>query len=186
MNTNFVMSEQQLRDMALNAMLLALDAQSAALHSMDREHSLGVENGYSIDHLRQKSKDLIQSAQVIVKNADTMQLDELREKIVALSMGSVRLKHEADQFKASCQGRAKNRYEHLELVLGDNPNKDTAVGSAPGRDPRQLTVEAGRACLRAEVDEYDAFALQIHAMCNLALEYALNAAAKAARSFSNI
>jgi len=186
MTTNFVMSEQQLRDTALNAMLLALDAQSAALHSMDREHSLGVENGYSIDNLRQRSKDLIQAAQTIVKTSDSMTLDELREKIMSLAVASTRLKTSADAFKVSCQGRAKNRYEHLELLLGDNKNKDGVVGSAPARDPRQLTVEAGRACLRAEVDEYDAFALQIHAVCNLALEYALNAAAKAARSFSNI
>lgn len=194
MNETFVMSEQQLRNMALNAMLLAIDAQSAALHSMDREHSLGVENGFSIDRLRSQAKDLLQSTQTIVQTSQSLSLADLRDKIAALASASRRLKGEADRFKDSSQSRARARYEHLLMMLGDDQDTSTEqlpAGKAPtdtkvGWDTDQLSAQAGKACLRAEIDEFEAFSLQIHAICNLALEYALNEAVKSARSNSNI
>lgn len=197
----YIMSEQQLREMALNAMLLAVDAQAAALKSMDREHSFGVENSFSVERLRDQLKDLVQSTHTIVRGADSSCINETREKIKSLASAVTKLKGDADRFKEAAQPRARARYAQLLMQMGvegpkaTHPDKtdpaDAEAGKAltPGEvatDTRGLSSQAGFACLRAEVDEFLAFVLQIHASCNLALEYALNAAAKCARCNSNI
>ena len=189
---NFVMSEQQLRQKALNAMLLALEAQAAALHSMDSEHSLGVENAYSIDRLRSQAADLIQSTNAIVQESQTAGILELRDRIRSLATVARRLKAESDAFKSAGQSRAKSRYEHLLMMLGEEGScseEEAAAGQCPTStdvpcNGQKLSVQAGKACLRAEIDEFEAYSLQVHAICNLALEYALNAALKANRSSS--
>ncbi len=203
----FQMSQQQLRDMALNAMLLAVDAQAAALKSMDREHTFGLENSFTVDRLRDHIKDLVQSAHVIVKAGKACSLTETREKIQSLAAAARRMKDDADHFRATSAPLAKTRYDNMLLQMGlDEPKlaqdatetaasevkaSDLPAGEAPtstevGHEPRALTAQAGFACLRAEIDEYSAFAMQIHAVCNLALEYALNAAAESSRSNTNI
>ncbi|MBX9685050.1 MAG: hypothetical protein K2X27_00035, partial [Candidatus Obscuribacterales bacterium] len=187
MNETFAMSHQQLREMALNAMLLAVDAQSAALKSMDREHSLGLENSYSVDRVREKCRDLVQSAQIIVKGGESLCLNETRDKLRSMSTVVGKIKEEVDRFKEQAQPKARARYAHLETMLGvvvepkpesaDAPKaSDASAGQAPttsdvAAEPKKLTAQAGYACLRAEVDEFEAFAMQVHAICNLTLEY---------------
>lgn len=182
------MTQQQLRSMALNAMLLALDAQAAALQSMDREHSLGIESSYSVKSLLGKTKDFVQSAAELVKLSDKVTFIETRQKVRSLAAGARRIKEDADEFTASTNPKAATRYEQLLMELGEgkSPDADAAAGDAEtpnevAAQGRKITAQAGFACLRAEIDEYAAFSLQIHATCNLALEYALNAAAKSAQ-----
>jgi len=199
----YMMGDQQLREMALNAMLLAVDAQAAALKSMDREHSLGVENSFSIERLRNQTKDLVQSAQTVVKSAESSCIHELREKVKALATSVRNLKDNADRFREAAQPRAKFRYDHLLMQMGMEEPKlakdgdeakqqsSAEAGAAPTNtdvavDSRKLQAQAGFACLRAEVDEYYAYAMQVHATGNLALEYALNAVVKCSRCHSNI
>lgn len=199
----YMMGEQQLREMALNAMLLAVDAQAAALKSMDKEHSFGIENSFSVERLRAECKDLVQAAHAIVKNAEANCLNDTRDKITALAVSARKLKDGADRFQASASPRAKSRYDHLLMQMGmevlqqgcADPEavkaSEAEAGKAPTNteiagDVRKLSAQAGFACLRAELDECRAYAMQIHATCNLALEYALKAAAKSARCNSNI
>lgn len=189
----FVMSDQQLRAMALNAMLLAADAQAAALQTMDREHTLGVENSYSVKYLIGLAKDFVDSTNEIVKLAESKEFVETRDKIRALATGASKIKDEVDKFRQATEPKAKNRYEQLLMQLGHqancDANCDAGTASTPvdvGHDCKKLTAQAGFACLRAEVDEYAAFAMQLHALCNLGLEYALNAASKQAKAHSNI
>jgi hypothetical protein len=189
--------------MALNAMLLAVDAQSAALKSMDREHSMGIENSFSIDRLRGQVKDFVQSAHIIVAETEKLSLEQTREKIAALAIVARRLKADADRFRDASQPKAKHRYDHLLMQTGlsgfsgsteqkpETVPADAPAGQAPtdtsvSHEPQKLTVQAGFACLRAEVDIYEAFTMQLHAVCNLALEYVLNAAAASARQNANI
>lgn len=198
MSESIPMGQQQLRDMALNAMLVAVDAQAAALKSMDREHSFGIENSFSVEHLRGQVKDLVQSAHMIVSGCRKCEFSETREKIQALASVSRRVKGEADLFKTGGAPKAKQRFDSLLLQVGVDEPKATPVppseqpaGQAPtntdiAHDPRKLSAQAGFACLRAEIDAFEAFAMQIHAVCNLALEYALNAAVESSRSNGNI
>lgn len=209
----FLMGQQQLREMALNAMLLAVDAQAAALKSMDREHSLGIENSFSVERLRERVKDLVQSAHAIVRSGSAAELAETREKIQSLATVARRVKADADRFKADSAPRAKFRYDHLLMQMGmvepepavelaptlngskadeaiaQTPPSEAPAGKAPtstdvAHDPQKITAQAGFACLRAEIDEYEAFTMQVHATCNLALEYALNFAVETSRSAS--
>ena len=194
---SFTVSDQQLRSIALNAMILAAESQAAALHSMDREHSLGVENSYSIKRLLGRTKDFVQSTQEIVKLSESnCSFTETRDKIRSLAAGARTLKDEADKFKSASEPKAKARYETLLMQLGqlgeqtksqlETPAGKAATPTDVAIDSPKITVQAGFACMRAEIDEFAAFSMQIHAVCNLALEYALNAAAKSARSHSNI
>lgn len=182
-------SQQQLRSIALNAMVLALDAQAAALQSMDREHSLGIESSYSVKNLLGRTKDFVQSALELVKLSESVGFIETRQKIRSLAVGAGRLKEEADKFFSNTEPKASMRYEQLLMELGENklPESSLPAGEAPtpqdvATNGRRITAQAGFACLRAEIDEFAAFTLQIHATCNLALEYALNAAAKSAQT----
>lgn len=194
MSKTFVISEQQLRDKALNAMLLALEAQSEALRSMDCEHSFGVENSFTINRLCSISKDFLQSTRAIVHASESDSLLEIRAGVRSLAAAAGRLKQEADTFRSSGQAHAKQRYEHLLMLLGDQaadtfdyaPATESPTPTDVGANPNVLSSQAGRACLRAEIDVFAAFSLQIHAICNLALEYALNAAVKNSHSKSNI
>lgn len=199
----YQIGQQQLRDMALNAMLLAVDAQSAALKSMDREHSMGIENSFSIDRLRGQVKDLVQSTHLIVNESEKLSQEETRDRIKSLANVARKLKSEADRFREASQPKARHRYDHLlmqtglegfsgagEVGQGKCP-AEAPAGQAPtdtqvSHEPKKLTVQAGFACLRAEIDIYEAFAMQLHAICNLALEYALNAAASIAKQNANI
>lgn len=181
-------SQQQLRSMALNAMVLALDAQAAALQSMDREHSLGIESSYSVKSLLGKAKDFVQSAAELVKLSESVSFIETRQKVRSLAAGAQRLKEEAAEFITNTNPKANSRYEQLLMELGEakSPEATAPAGNAEtpnevGAQGRKITAQAGFACLRAEIDEFAAFSLQIHATCNLALEYALNAAAKSAQ-----
>jgi len=203
------LNQQQLRHAALDAMLLAVESQTAAVKSMDSEHSLGIENTFAAEHLRLKVRELVQAAESIVKDTRTDSFNDTRERIQTLATTAHRLKDEADHFHREATPRARNRYEQLLILLGlaesrlpsntnkpasenDPPPLDAPAGEAPtdtrvSTGSKNLNAQAGYACLRAEVDEHMAFALQIHAICNLALEYALNAAAaESARWGGNI
>ncbi|MBX9571862.1 MAG: hypothetical protein K2X77_23415 [Candidatus Obscuribacterales bacterium] len=182
-------NEQQLRLQALNAMLSALTAQAAAIQSMDREHSLGIENSYSVKSLLDQANTFAQAAFDAVTRSESASFIDTRNNVRLLAVAARRLKEEADKFTSRTQPKAATRYQELLLQLGEKENSDSQAAAGEASTPievaasgRKISAQAGYACLRAEIDEFTAFSMQIHAMCNLALEYALNAAAKSAKT----
>lgn len=192
-------TEQHLRAMALRAQLLALDAQAEALRSMDREHSLGVESSFSIECVRTDVHDFMNDVFNVVRKSSEVAIDQLRGSIGVLAERAKQLKQEGDKLKDRGLNAAKFRY------ATSCPDACGTVVAAPGASPvdgaagpvpqagvtvpastEKLQAKADFACLRAEVDEYAAYAMQVHALCNLALEYCFTAAADAARCQSNV
>lgn len=196
MNTNYPLSQQQLRAMALKAQLLAVDAQAAALRSMDREHTFGIESTYTVDRIHATMHDFMSDIFTLVGKADKVEIAETRSAISVMVARAKELKREADELKERGARNAQFRYnlthgaaETLK-VSAETPKTDnsTAVEPLPAApvEPLKLQDKADFACLRAEVDEYMAFAMQVHALCNLALEYSFSAAVTCSRCQSNI
>lgn len=192
-------SQQQLRTMALRAQLLAVDAQAEALRCMDREHTLGVESSLQVNFVRTDVHDFMNDVFALVKKSAEVPLEETRGGIAVMLERAKNLKAEADKLRDCGKRGAQFRYStHAPDAAfapvadpGCSP-PDAGVGAVPPTpQPVPVTTEklqakADFACLRAEVDEYAAFAMQVHALCNLALEYCYTAGADSSRSEGNI
>lgn len=193
------MGQQQLRTMALRAQLLALDAQAEALRCMDREHSLGVESSTQVNFVRTDVHDFMDDVFALVKKSADVPSDETRGGIAVMVDRAKNLKAEADKLRDCGKRGAQFRYSTTSPEAASTPvaapgcsPAEASVGAVPPTpSPVPVTTEklqakADFACLRAEVDEYAAFAMQVHALCNLALEYCYTAGADSSRSEGNI
>ncbi len=191
-------SQQQLRAMALRAQLLAIDAQVSALTSMDREHSLGIEAGNQLDRTRKSVHDFLRDVLSFAEGCDDISLEQTRSTISVLAMRSGDLKKESENLKETGVQLARFRFnltnaaasvpteiataapadaEKIASTAG-TPAAAEVLNTAVPAEVTRLQIKADYACLRAEVDEYAALALQIHALCNLSLEFCFNAAVK--------
>lgn len=187
------MSQQQLRAMALRAQLLAVDAQAEALRCMDREHTLGVEFSLAINSVRTDIHDFMTDVFAMVKKSADVSCDEVRANVAVIAGRAKQLKLEADNLRDCGKRGAQFRFS---TVSPDAASTPVAAPGCTAENPAtpepvpatedKLQAKADFACLRAEIDEYAAFAMQVHALVNLASEYCYSAAAEASHCKSNI
>lgn len=185
-------TEQQLRAMALRAQLLAVDAQASALSTMDREHTLGIEAGERLNGTRRSIHDFVDDVFKFVEGTHPPEV--LRGTLTALGLRAKDLKAECDKLKETGKQLAQLRFSRTsasttvpyevataapaeaEKVARDQGAGQNVTEPVVPADPGKLQVKADYACLRAEIDEYAAFGLQVHALCNLAMEFCYNTA----------
>lgn len=169
---------QNLRAIALRAQLLALDAQAEALRAMDREHSLGVESSFYINSICQKIHDFMNDVFAQVRKSDETDILAFRASLTVLLERSKSLKAESDDLKVRGGNAAQFRFALTGGAATSPAATEPQQAGAVPVDPEKLQNRADFACLRAEVDEFAAFALQIHALANLAMEYCFTAAVR--------
>lgn len=180
MNTDtYPKSQQQLRSMALHAQLLAVDAQAAALRDMDHEHTFGMESTFDIDRLRERVHTFVKHISSFVADCEELSKEDARARLAALADKAAVIKSDADQVNKNGALHAKFRYSPT-AKAAVSPEAFAEPGKSTGDDNKstsiptevnQLQARADFACVRAELDEYFAFTLQVHALCNMALEF---------------
>jgi hypothetical protein len=165
---------QSLRSSALHYQLLALDGQLQVLQALDLEHSLGVQSSTEAALLLQHARDLVKSVETIAHRAKSASKESTMQSLLALRDATKRLGDRAQALDRNGLDRAKLR---LDQCLSEHPQVPgpSVEGIVPA-DAEKLTVKAGISCYRAEVNQFDTFALQIKALCDLALEFAYNSA----------
>lgn len=192
-------TQQQLRAMALRAQLLAIDAQASALTTMDREHSFGVEASYQLERNRRDVHDFVRDVLAFAEHSQDKELPEANSCLCVLVRRASDLKTEFKALQKSGTQHAQWRFRFTaaasqvpsEVVEAAPTTTETVVNQAPEAKPitdqsvpvdvSRLQMKADFACLRAEVDEFAALELQVHALCNLALEYCFTEAVKCTR-----
>jgi hypothetical protein len=168
---------QQLRRSALQWQMAALDEQLGVLRTLDAEHSFGIENTAEVSHIVHELHDLLKSAEAISRDAKTLPQAQTLDRIKVFHLTVQRIKGEADRFNGAAVLRAKMR---LKGALEDHKASapDAGDGSAkPPADTDKLYTRASSCCFNAEASQYSAFAMQVNAICDLALELIYNAAA---------
>lgn len=176
-----VRSQQQMRHLALTSQLIAIDAQATVLKTMDTEHSFGLESTFEVEVLIAAVHDFALSAEHLVLKAKSACIEEIRHSLQAVCNLSADLKTKADSLSKRGQMRAKYRLQNT--VLEPNSQAENSEGTS---DPGKLLAAAQHSCLQAELNQFATFSLQIHAICDLALEYCFNAASACARCNRNI
>ena len=170
-------TQQELRKSALHWQLAALDEQLGVLRELDKEHSFGIENTAEVTHLVDELRGLVKSAELIAEEAKTLQQEELASRISAFHQLVKQIKEEVDGFNGGAVQRAKLRLHNF--LEGDAPAPASTVETSTPADPDRLFARAISWCYKAESSQYNAFALQINALCDLALEIIYNAAGEA-------
>ena len=174
-----VPTPQQLRKSALQWQLAALDEQLGVLNTLDREHAFGLETTAEVTHLVGELRDLLKSAEALARDTKTLPQEETLERIKTFHKNVKRIKDEADRFSGGAVLRARIRLQTaLEEHMATAPDNGETSAKPPA-DPEKLLVRASSCCFNAEASQYTAFAMQINAMCDLALEMIYNAAADA-------
>jgi hypothetical protein len=171
-------TSQQLRKSALQWQLAALDEQLGALKMLDREHSFGVENTAEVTYIVAELHDLLKSAELLSTEAKKLPPDQVMDRIKTFQKNVKHIKEEAARFNGSAVLRAKLRLRNALEDCHAKP-EETSIADKPAAEPDKLFARANTCCYSAETSQFTAFAMQINAICDLALEWIYNAAGEA-------
>jgi hypothetical protein len=169
---------QALRQSALGWQLMALKAQCKAIAEIAREHHIDLSD-INPDALSQRVEDLVQSARQIEANAASLPAEDTLAAISQLRSFTEEIKKESAVFVKRANFRSQMRMSaDLDMMCeGTCETLDATEPEALEVDRHQLKVGADRRCLKAEGEQDETFAMQINAICDLALEMVLVAAA---------
>lgn len=174
---------QDLRRAAMKWQLLALVAQAQAVETIAKEHNI-VFDHCSPQMLAQRADDLVKTANDIAVAAKSNDVQVTLASIKALRANSDHLKRDTDAFVKTADLQATFRLSSTLALLFDAGERPTSGGTDPEerliQDPQKLLCHAGKRCLSAETEQHGTFALQIKAICDLAMETVLVAAAESA------
>jgi hypothetical protein len=165
---------QSVRRSALHFQLLALEGQTRVIKALDIEHAFGIESTSGAELVLGHARDFVKSAEIVAERAGSAPRETTVASLKALRETARRISERASALDKSGLERAKMR---LDQCLCEHAQIDPSSldGVVPGT-AAQMAVKAGVSCYRAEAEQLDTFALQVRALCDLALEYAYNAA----------
>lgn len=162
--TDTVLTKQDIRNKAVAAELAALRAQSAAINALDTEHAFALEHTFQSKRILARVEALVARCQEL---QDSMPMDEA-ESLAAIEefrRTADAIKESANDFDQFAETNASGRKERA---------LDGHELMAPGS--RELATGAGESCWKAEIRQFESFALQVSAICNLCTELLYNAA----------
>lgn len=180
---DFFNKGQSLRNTAMHAQLLALEGQVKAIKAIDLEHSLGIESSREAEQLYNHSRDLVKSAESIAAGIRRASKDSTLNALHALRDTAKRLSERAAALDKGGLDRARARLDQC-LAEHASVHAEDVQGIVP-TGCEGLAVKAGVSCYRAESEQFDTFALQVKALCDLVQEYAYTAA-KDSPQFANV
>ena len=165
---------QELRQSALKWQLLALQAQLKAIQAIATEHHINLQD-LNPDGLVSRVESMIKSARDFEQCSEPSA--NMLEQVRTLRIICDQLKEDAEKFASSAGWRADFRMSSNLLIMAE-PEQEKAAGDDPiVEDKKTLSLGANHRCLAAGHEQDSTFALQIKAICDLALEMVLVAAA---------
>lgn len=166
------------RKSAMEWELAALEAQSQALIELSEEHRVSLQ-GIDPHDFCARARDVVNSAKSIEESAGRSPVSRTLENIAALRKVTDALKDDAHRFVELSGMRVmfamSGSIDMMTEPAQDNPNKthDQAVP-----DRHSLAVGANKQCLAASGGQDRTFAMQVHSLCDLALETVMQAVAE--------
>jgi len=165
---------QDVRKSVLHSQLLALECQVRVIKALDVEHSFGVEGSVNAEFLLGHARDLVSSAETIAQRAKHASKDSTLNSLRALRETAAELTNRARTLDKDALSRAKMRLDQC-LAEHAGVTPESVAGHVPA-DPQRLAVKAGVSCFRAEGEQFKTFAVQVEALCDLALEFVYKSA----------
>lgn len=174
---------QSVRKSALQSQLSALDCQLRVIKALSLEHSLGVEDSGDAEFLLGQARDLVASSQAVAERAGKVSKDTTLKSLRALRDMAIEIQNRANVLDKDALSRARMRLDHC-LSEHAGITTESVAGHVPA-DCDSLAVKAGVTCCNAESEQFKTFAMQIAAVCDLALEFAYNSALESPAFKSN-
>jgi hypothetical protein len=185
------LSPKAYRESAIMWQLKALKAQTEAVTAIAAEHSIKLDD-INPRTLCQRTDDIIATAVRICDEAPKTPAEKIFELIKVLRQTADELRADGALFAKVANFRAAFRLSGMLPSLAAQihtgavllPKTDESVESEPEDrdalccDHQKLAVASARRCYEAESEQHHTFSLQINAICDLAMEMVLAAAAE--------
>lgn len=169
-----------LRASALKWQVHALAAQAKAITAIAEEHQISLAD-LAPESFVSRAEDLLRAATELTNRAPSEPLEQILREVEPIRQYCDRLEADVLSFVRLADQRAHFRLSSLLPVLFTGEPVDRSADHELDRsDAVALAAAAGSRCYHAESEQHGTFALQIKAICDLAMEMVLAAAAERA------